>query len=120
MGTVNDDDARWDLVATWLEREIQEQGLTLRRIETEGKVAYRTVQKLLDGEGVARRDALARLATYLGYRADAFDRLLRGVSPVPIDTDGEIDLNSAAVGLTPEERRNVLEYIQNEVWKQDS
>lgn len=118
MGTVNDENAGWDTVAQWLSREIEQQGLTLRRIETEGKVAYRTVQKLLDGEGVQRRDALSRLATFLGYRADAFDRLRRGVSPVPYDDAGEIDLNSAAASLSTEARRRILEQIHEEERKQ--
>lgn len=80
MGDVGDDEG-WGRVAAWLKSEIQKQGLTLRRIELEGGVAYRTVQKLLDGSPVARRDALSRLSNFLGYRADAIDRVLAGDEP---------------------------------------
>jgi transcriptional regulator with XRE-family HTH domain len=121
MGTVNDDDG-WDAVAAWLQQEIERQGLTLRRIEVEGNVAYRTVQKLLDGVPVSRRDALARLADFLGYEPDAIDRIRRGET---VRRKGQadvvsIDLNSTLAELPADARQRVLDTVAEEIRKQQS
>lgn len=116
MGDMNDDEG-WDKVASWLKSETEKQGLTLRRIEVDGGVAYRTVQKLLAGQPVDRRDALARLSTFLGYQADAIDRIRRGEQPVP-EFASDIDLNSAAGSLSPKSKRDVLDYIREQERKQ--
>jgi transcriptional regulator with XRE-family HTH domain len=83
MPAVKDDDGDkgWDLVAARLEREISRRGLTLRAIESATGVNYRTLQKLLAGERVTRRDRLAELARYLGWEGDGFDRIRRGQEP---------------------------------------
>lgn len=124
MSKVDDEDG-WDRVAIWLEREIEQQGLTLRRIEVEGNVAYRTVQKLLDGQPVARRDALARLATFLGYQADAIDRVRRDESPIPntasaIDSRGLADISGRVGNLAPDAQREIMEKIAELERQQDS
>ena len=74
-------DEGWDLVAVRLEHELATRGLTLRAIETATGVNYRTLQKLLAGERVARRDRLAELARFLGWQGDGFDRIRRGEEP---------------------------------------
>ena len=78
------DDEGWDLVATRLDHEISRRGLTLRAIETATGVNYRTLQKLLAGERVTRRDRLAALSRYLGWQGDAFERIRRGEEPEPV------------------------------------
>jgi transcriptional regulator with XRE-family HTH domain len=115
-----DENAGWDRVAAWLQAEIERQGLTLRKIEIEGGVAYRTVQKLLDGKPVGRRDALARLAGFLGYEPDAIDRVRRGEEPNREGAAGTttIDLNSHVADLPAESRQRILDYIEEERRKQ--
>jgi len=68
-------------VATRLAHEITSRGLTLRAIETATGVNYRTLQKLLAGERVTRRDRLAELARYLGWQGDGFERIRKGEEP---------------------------------------
>lgn len=80
VSEVNDDEG-WDLVATRLAHEITSRGLTLRAIETATGVNYRTLQKLLAGERVTRRDRLAELARYLGWQGDGFERIRKGEEP---------------------------------------
>jgi transcriptional regulator with XRE-family HTH domain len=69
-------------MAEWFESQVAQRGLTLRRIETEAGVSHQTLQKVLAGEPVQRRDRLAALAQYLGYRGDAFELIARGNEPV--------------------------------------
>ena len=82
-----DDD--WGRVASWLERELALQGVSLRSLETSHRVNYRTTKGLLDGQPVTRRAALTNLANALGYEGDAIDRVLRGEEPVRLPGEGD-------------------------------
>lgn len=89
---------RWDLVAEWLKRQLAERGLAKSQIVRDVRVDQRTLDKLLNGQGIARRDRLAALATYLGYRGDAFDLVGAGLEPVALGPgDEELDLRLRAI-----------------------
>lgn len=97
MAEVNDTQ-RWELVAGWLQRQLDERGLAKSQIVRDVRVDQRTLDKLLNGHGIARRDRLAALATYLGYRADAFDLVGAGHDPVPLSPSGdELELRLRAI-----------------------
>jgi transcriptional regulator with XRE-family HTH domain len=100
MVTPVNDDEGWDLVASRLAAEMSVRGLTLRAIEQATGVSYPTMQKLLAGERVTRRDRLVVLAQYFGWPGDAFDRIRRGEEPVD-----EIHIDASGVDL--EELRQV-------------
>lgn len=78
-------DDGWDLVAPWLQRLMAERGIAKAAIVRDVRVDQRTIDKLLAGVGITRRDRLAALANYLGFRGDAFDLVRRGDEPVPLD-----------------------------------
>ncbi len=97
MTSVNDG-IGWDLVQKWLEQELSTRGISKAVIVREAKVDQRTIDKLLDGKGIARQDRLAAIAASLGYRGDAFDLVRRGEPPVPLaPADDETDLRFRAV-----------------------
>lgn len=93
--------------AAWLDAQISQRGLSLRRIESDSGVAYRTLQKVLAGEPLKRRDRRAALARALGFRGDAFDLVERGEHPVTLVQEqqaqaapgGQIKLSASGVDL---------------------
>ena len=102
------DNQRWDRVARWLEQQLAERGVAKRTIVREVRLDQRTLDKLLAGDGITRRDRLGALATYLGYRADAFDLIQRGEEPVRLGiTEDDTELRFRAI----ERRLNRVEEL---------
>lgn len=118
----------WDAVRvtprTWAEvgpilkrrREI-ELGLTQPQLAERADLSVPMIQVLEGG----RRDSfsgvtIGKIARGLAWPSDAIERLLAGERPE--DLAAEIDLNSAAAELTPDERRAVLDFIAKQRRKQ--
>lgn len=74
----------WERVPPVLKARIQQRRASKTRIVREGRVDWGTVDKLLDGQPV-RQQAQWRVAAYLGWEPDAFDRIRRGEVPIEAD-----------------------------------
>lgn len=84
MTDMDEDEEGWARVADAVNARIAERGLSLTRIESESGVSFRSLKKVVTGQGLDRADRLSVLATYLGWRGDAFDRIRQGDEPVPL------------------------------------
>lgn len=78
---MNPDDG-WRRIPEALSTRMGERGATKTQIVRRGGVDWGTINKLLSGEPVRREDALWRVAEFLGWQADAFDRIRRGDPPI--------------------------------------
>lgn len=91
VSDMTDEDEGWDLVATRLQREMDDRNLTINQLDRASGISYKTIRRLLDGDGVTRRDRLVVLAQFFGWPSDGFDRIRRGEEPteeIHIDASG--------------------------------
>lgn len=77
----------WDLVAERVAAELNRIGGSQREWEEAGAPSYKTVQKFLNGMPVKNPAALRKMATFLGWEADAFERIRSGREPLPLTRD---------------------------------
>jgi transcriptional regulator with XRE-family HTH domain len=76
-------DEGWDRVARRLDAELDIRGWSVNELVRRSGVNLRTIQKLLNGEPVTRRDRLTPLANAFGWRGDGWTIIRAGGEPVP-------------------------------------
>lgn len=76
-------DEGWARVATRLRSEFQQRGLSNAQVARDVQMAPATLQKLLEGGGIARADRAAALSIYLGWPGDGIERIRQGLEPDP-------------------------------------
>lgn len=100
-----DPDDGWQRVAARLQREFRQRGLSNAQVARDVHMAPATLQKLLEGGGIARPDRAAALSIYLGWAGDGIDRIRAGQEP-DLDPDPEPEpIQMAASGADLEQLR---------------